>query len=170
MATDKCARCCGPRDRPGQHYCRACHASYMRGARKRHSELTPEQRVKANARTTANVYQSRGLLVPRTCEGCGSRRAQKHHADYSRPLDVTWLCRPCHLARHREEDRLKPSKRRFAASIRFSPSERATLNEKACEERCGAAELVRRAVAAYVTRPAVGRELETAADGDTMEA
>lgn len=31
---------------------------------------------------------------------CGSRNAQAHHDDYSRPLDVTWLCPSCHAAEH----------------------------------------------------------------------
>lgn len=58
-----------------------------------------------NARCYANVYQRRGKLIPKNCQDCGSTESQKHHEDYSKPLDVIWLCRPCHLNRHREEAR-----------------------------------------------------------------
>lgn len=36
---------------------------------------------------------------PTTCQVCGeaTRRLEAHHADYTRPLDVEWLCRRCHL-------------------------------------------------------------------------
>ncbi len=41
-----------------------------------------------------------GLLQrPATCR-CGSTKTQAHHADYSKPLEVTWLCRRCHLDEH----------------------------------------------------------------------
>lgn len=66
-------------------------------------ELSEEQRRKSVARAYANVYQKRGLLKPKPCEDCSSEKVEKvekHHADYSKPLDVTWLCRPCHLKRH----------------------------------------------------------------------
>jgi len=53
-----------------------------------------------NSRAYANVYQRRGKLKPIPCEACGDEKAQKHHPDYGKPLEVTWLCRPCHLARH----------------------------------------------------------------------
>jgi hypothetical protein len=34
---------------------------------------------------------------------CGTQdRVQAHHEDYSRPLDVVWLCPTHHKARHRE--------------------------------------------------------------------
>lgn len=49
-----------------------------------------------------------GLLIPKPCERCSyGIGVQAHHEDYSKPLDVTWLCRPCHGMRHREinEDR-----------------------------------------------------------------
>jgi hypothetical protein len=41
-----------------------------------------------------------GELVPRPCRECGDRRVQAHHRDYSRPLDVDWLCFPHHRAEH----------------------------------------------------------------------
>lgn len=88
------------RDGKTQYRCAPCHAAYMRENRPRHSELTDEQRLKANARSYANVYQKRGLLVKQPCVSCGSADAQKHHTDYSQPLMVTWLCRNCHMDEH----------------------------------------------------------------------
>jgi hypothetical protein len=45
----------------------------------------------------------RGRLVKQPCERCGAADGlHAHHEDYSRPLDVTWLCVPCHAQRHRE--------------------------------------------------------------------
>lgn len=29
-------------------------------------------------------------------------RATQYHEDHERPMDVVWLCQPCHAARHRE--------------------------------------------------------------------
>ncbi len=44
-------------------------------------------------------------LIPRllNCEKCGSSELlQKHHADYSKPLEVVWLCIKCHHAVHKK--------------------------------------------------------------------
>jgi hypothetical protein len=69
----------------------------MRNWRRSHP-MTPEQKFKDTARHIAGVYQRRGKLVPQPCEICGSEQnIEKHHEDYSKPLEVQWLCRPCHL-------------------------------------------------------------------------
>jgi len=38
-----------------------------------------------------------GRLQRLPCEVCGEVRTEAHHADYSRPLSVTWLCRKHHV-------------------------------------------------------------------------
>jgi len=71
----------------------------MRTWRKTHP-LTPGERVKDNARSTARYYQRRGKLIPKPCEVCGAAEVVKHHPDYAKPLDVVWLCTPHHRAEH----------------------------------------------------------------------
>jgi hypothetical protein len=95
-----CSRCGQPNDRLPQRYCRACHAAYAKANRARHAELSPEERQRSVARAYANVYQRRGKLLPQPCSVCQDPRAEKHHDDYSQPLQVRWLCRPCHFRLH----------------------------------------------------------------------
>lgn len=42
-----------------------------------------------------------GKLVRQPCETCEATPAEAHHPDYSKPLEVRWLCRPCHAELHR---------------------------------------------------------------------
>jgi hypothetical protein len=53
---------------------------------------------------------------PDNCEQCGLKpeyeALQGHHDDYSKPLEVRWLCRSCHQRHH---DALKPRKKRSVA-------------------------------------------------------
>jgi hypothetical protein len=41
-----------------------------------------------------------GRLARQGCEVCGDR-AHAHHDDYSKPLDVRWLCSQHHTDHHR---------------------------------------------------------------------
>ena len=96
-----CGKCGLENDRTGQRYCRPCHNAYMRANRPAYSQLSPEQKKRDSARSHANTYQARGKLRKEPCKACGSNdHVEKHHNDYSKPLDVVWLCRPCHKGLH----------------------------------------------------------------------
>lgn len=41
-----------------------------------------------------------GKLTPLPCFVCGAAKTEGHHADYSRPLDVVWLCKKHHVEVH----------------------------------------------------------------------
>jgi hypothetical protein len=43
-----------------------------------------------------------GSLVRLPCIRCGKEKSVAHHEDYDKPLDVMWLCQPCHKQRHKE--------------------------------------------------------------------
>lgn len=43
----------------------------------------------------------RGTLVRYPCEVCGDPKSEGHHDNYDQPLDIKWLCRTHHAARHR---------------------------------------------------------------------
>lgn len=43
------------------------------------------------------------IFRPLNCEICSIEcKPHAHHCDYSKPLDVMWLCQPCHVEWHRE--------------------------------------------------------------------
>ena len=35
-----------------------------------------------------------------TCKICGKKKVEAHHKDYSKPLDVVWLCHKHHMDEH----------------------------------------------------------------------
>ena len=42
----------------------------------------------------------RGLIDKQPCHVCGHPNTEGHHEDYSKPLEVTWLCRRHHREAH----------------------------------------------------------------------
>ena len=100
---------CGTVGCLGLKACRVCRAMWMRAWRRAGRErITEKGKERATARAYANVYQGRGKLVPKPCEACGATRAEKHHEDYRKPLQVRWLCVKCHRERHRESRGRRP--------------------------------------------------------------
>ena len=62
--------------------------------------MTEEQRLRANARSYLHVYVKRGHVTRGCCEVCGDEKVEAHHEDYTKPLDVRWLCKLHHLQAH----------------------------------------------------------------------
>ena len=62
---------------------------------------TPHERPKELARKLAYSAIRNGSIVRQPCQQCGAVKAQMHHPDYSKPLDVIWLCPTCHGRVHR---------------------------------------------------------------------
>lgn len=109
-----------------QAFCKSCHVSANRASRlthpdanrERHRRYTEENAAAERARKAAwreanhekrRAHQAvryalkTGRLVrPATCEKCGNAgfRIDAHHEDYGAPLEVLWLCQPCHGVRH----------------------------------------------------------------------
>jgi hypothetical protein len=47
-----------------------------------------------------------GSLVRQPCIRCEETKSVAHHEDYDKPLEVVWLCQPCHKQRHKEINEL----------------------------------------------------------------
>lgn len=81
-------------------------------SRKRHSqEVTRRRREEVPGYTAAHNAVARalkaGALVKQPCERCGTtKQVQAHHDDYTKPLEVMWLCPVDHKVRHKELDAL----------------------------------------------------------------
>lgn len=84
-------------------YCLSCHNAYMKANRPKHSELSSEQKLKANCRSYLNVYIRRGKITKQPCCICNNLISEAHHNDYTKPLEVVWYCREHHLEHHKDK-------------------------------------------------------------------
>ena len=66
---------------------------YQRERRKKYPE-------KDRARRLINYQIRKGVLKPKVCEICGSKKTEAHHEDYYKPLEIRWLCFKCHRKIH----------------------------------------------------------------------
>ncbi len=75
-------------------------------AKRTYWENNPKKRFAKSA--VSNAIRKGQLVKPDRCSECNAITSTGnlcgHHADYSKRLDVEWLCRPCHGKRHREYD------------------------------------------------------------------
>ena len=72
--------------------------------RKGHAEYSRNNKEKRSAKDAVHNEIRRGRMhPPASCSMCGKEcRPDAHHEDYSKPIDVVWLCKSCHGFRHSE--------------------------------------------------------------------
>ena len=85
----------------------AASKSWRENNRERHTELTKNWRQKHPEKYAAHSAVSNALrsgkLQKETCAVCGDENSQAHHNDYTKPLDVVWLCSKHHAQVHVDE-------------------------------------------------------------------
>ena len=73
---------------------------------KANTEITRAWRAEDKRRNVAHSSVARairsGELIRKPCSRCGEAKSVAHHEDYDKPLEVVWLCQPCHKQRHKE--------------------------------------------------------------------
>jgi len=62
---------------------------------------------KKKAHTAVSNAIRAGKIYPQPCCICGEYLAEAHHDDYSKPLDVRWLCKKHHMEVHVEINKMR---------------------------------------------------------------
>lgn len=79
--------------------------------RKRYKKSKEQYELRNKPKTSARhavLYAIRTgkLIKPKKCTLCNSERLiHGHHEDYSKKLDVIWVCEPCHVMIHNKKRR-----------------------------------------------------------------
>jgi hypothetical protein len=77
---------------------RSTHRNIQHDAKKRWRNDYPE---KFSAQQVIyRAVRDGKIIKPGLCQMCGAEYVtiEGHHFDYSRPLDVVWLCHDCHIS------------------------------------------------------------------------
>lgn len=57
---------------------------------------------KWKARQKVEYAVRSGKMKKLPCRDCGAKKVNAHHPDYSKPLEVIWLCPPHHRLEHQK--------------------------------------------------------------------
>lgn len=68
--------------------------------RERAIKYRAENPLAYKAHNAVNNAVRDGRLKKLPCEFCAAERVHAHHKDYSKPLEVVWLCAKCHHRLH----------------------------------------------------------------------
>lgn len=81
-------------------FCVDCYRAYR--AAKRQDPQYMQQTFKDAVRSFTRRCITIGILVKEPCKVCGTNEnIEAHHEDYTKPLDVIWLCRNHHREHHK---------------------------------------------------------------------
>ena len=80
-------------------------------AKRRYTERNPVK--KAAVVAVGNAIRD-GRLTRQPCEVCANPKAQAHHDDYGKPLDVRWLCTTHHAEWHKHNTPACPDQEKAA--------------------------------------------------------
>lgn len=117
---DKCGKDASDKpssySRKKRHFCSSkCYADFRRENLpiEEHNRYgtghTPEERAKRRkARSVLNHYLRDKKVIRPKCIVCGGK-AEAHHDDYDKPLEVQWLCFKHHRQYHEHPDLINPS-------------------------------------------------------------
>lgn len=86
---------------------RAAHA-------RAHVSFKERNPVKRAAQVAVGNAIRGGRMTRQPCEVCGKEQAHAHHDDYSKPLDVRWLCTTHHAEWHKHNVPLCPDQEKAA--------------------------------------------------------
>lgn len=64
----------------------------------RRMDITPRMKFAARAALSKAIRD--GVLIRQNCIRCDNPKADGHHPDYTKPLEVIWLCSQCHAREH----------------------------------------------------------------------
>lgn len=57
--------------------------------------------LRLKARSDLNHAVQQGKITRECCEVCEDPKSEAHHGDYTKPLEVRWLCKKCHWEEHK---------------------------------------------------------------------
>ena len=60
-----------------------------------------ENKLKLQAKWKVKYALKTGKIKRKVCEICG-KKAEAHHEDYSKPLEVKWFCHKHHMGVHKQ--------------------------------------------------------------------
>jgi len=69
--------------------------------RKSYKKWTANNKEKIKTHWVVQSALRSKKIKRQSCELCREIKSEAHHEDYSKPLDITWLCRDHHKERHR---------------------------------------------------------------------
>lgn len=76
---------------------------YQKKRRSLNESFVPKGSIKRNARQKVRDHILAGKIIkPKRCSTCNKKKElEAHHSDYSKPLDIQWLCKQCHISTHK---------------------------------------------------------------------